>query len=120
MMRTQLADVGRAQVSMKRQSAVKKSLAGLPIHKVSDSKCTIPVLQSRQDGLPFSMSLDLYRSSNEVTRSDIAEKPDQDIFSLRYVLDGTGQVETPRRLGLSIIGFKALHTGLDCASRLQF
>lgn len=75
-----------------KQTAVKKALAGLPVHKVGNGKFTVPVLQPRQDGLPFSMSLDLYQSNHLSSSSSVAERPDKDIFSLQYVLDGTGQV----------------------------
>ena len=74
------------------QKPVKKAIAGLPVHRLNPGRCTIPVLHPQQDGLPFSMTLELYSSCNAPYSSAMADKPDQDFFSLQYILDGTGQV----------------------------
>lgn len=74
------------------QQAVKKTLTGLPIHDLGSGRYTVPVLEPGEGGLPFSMSLDLYRGITEVPRSDVSSRPQHGIFSLQYILEGTGQV----------------------------
>lgn len=106
------------------QKAVKKSIAGLPVHRLNPGRCTIPVLHPQQDGLPFSMTLELYSSCNAPCSSAMADKPDQDFFSLQYILDGTGQVLRPKggteaiRSGDSILA-PHRHTFLQAEPSLQ-
>ena len=71
---------------------MKKSLAGLPIQELDNSRFSVPVLHPEQDGLPFSLSLDLYRSWQDAPTTDMRAKPEQGLFSLQYILDGEGQV----------------------------
>ena len=74
------------------QRAVKKSLAGLPIQELDKSRFCVPVLHPERDGLPFSLSLDLYRSWQDAPITDLRAKPEEGLFSLQYILDGEGQV----------------------------
>ena len=79
-------------VRMLPQKAIKKAIAGLPVHRMSPGRSTIPLLQPQQDELPFSLTLDLYSPCNTPCSSEMADRPDQEFFSLQYILDGTGQV----------------------------
>lgn len=105
-----------ANKSQRKLPAVKRSLAGLPVHRApgalpwqprrrhdarllsNDCRCAggllvVPVLQPETDNIPFGLALSWQRQSaacGPVSNSHAVLE--DDLYELQYVLDGQGEV----------------------------
>lgn len=75
------------------QRPLKKTIAGLPLHRLGSGRAVVPLFHPQRDGLPFQMTLDLYSSTDSSLSSQLPRDTSGDgVFCLQYILEGAGQV----------------------------
>lgn len=92
--------LARSVATAQPRLAVRRSLAGRPLHDLGRRSLGIPLLDPAADDLPFACFLELHRaptSSQTVSSSpsmgpEVSEPPDIEVLEMIYVLEGNGQV----------------------------
>lgn len=74
--------------------AVRRSLAGLPVHRAPGGLLIVPVLQPAADNIPFGLALSLQSQAIASLPGIGAEHEQEDLFELQYVLEGQGEAST--------------------------
>ncbi|KAL0039453.1 hypothetical protein WJX79_008848 [Trebouxia sp. C0005] len=82
--------------------AVRRSLAGLPVHRAPGGLLIVPVLQPAADNIPFGLALSLQSQASAGLPGVGAEHDQADLYELQYVLEGQGKLRAKSGLLQSI------------------
>ncbi|KAL0044845.1 hypothetical protein WJX82_011367 [Trebouxia sp. C0006] len=72
--------------------AVRRSLAGLPVHRAPGGLLIVPVLQPSADNIPFGLALSFQSQASASLPGVGAEHDQEDLYELQYVLEGQGEL----------------------------
>lgn len=78
--------------SPRKLPAVKRSLAGLPVHRAPGGLLVVPVLQPVNDHIPFGLALSWQRQTGACLPASSDPALQTDLYELQYVLDGQGEL----------------------------
>lgn len=82
--------------------AVRRSLAGLPVHRAPGGLLIVPVLQPATDNIPFGLALSLQSQASASLPGVGTEHDQEDLYELQYVLEGQGELRAKSGLLQSI------------------